>query len=69
MELAQNADPGFIVVALIREVYNLSHLTMKECLSDNLFLIKFLRTSHVIQDICLKLDVARIHEMLNLRIH
>ena len=48
MVLAQVADPGFLVVSLIQVVYGLSYLSMIECLSDNLFLIKFLRAFQAI---------------------
>ena len=49
------------------EVYNLSHLLAVECLTDHFSLPPFLKTSHFIQDTRLRVDVARIREMLNLK--
>ena len=47
VELLEAVNAGFLVVAMILEVYNLSHVPVVECLMDNFCLTEFLRTSHV----------------------
>ena len=66
MKLAEAAEVGFLVAAMIKEANNLSHLPVVEFLTNNFYLSELLRTSHVIQDTRLRVDVARIREILNL---
>ena len=67
MELAEAADAGFLIAAMVQEVYNLQRFPPVECFTDSLSLTEFLKTSHVIQDTRLRVDVARIREMLKLK--
>ena len=67
MELAEAADAGFLISAMLQEVYNLPHMPAVECFTDSFSLTEFLKTSHVIQDTRLRVDVARIREMLKFK--
>ena len=67
LELAEGADAGFLIAAMIKEVFNLTKLPEIICSTDSKSLTEFLKTSHVIQDTRLRVDVARIREMLKLK--
>ena len=67
MELAEAADAGFLISAMLQEVYNLPHMPAVECFTDSFSLTEFLKTSHVIQDTRLRVDIARIREMLKFK--
>ena len=67
MELAEAADGGFLIASMVQEVFRLGRLPEIECITDNRSVTEFLKTSHVIQDTRLRVDVARIREMLKLK--
>ena len=66
MELAEAADAGFLIASMTKEVFGLEVPPTIECLTDSLSLTEFLKTSHIIQDTRLRVDIARIREMLEL---
>ena len=67
MVLADGADTAFLVASMLQEIFNLTSLPPIECRTDSDSLIKFLATSHVIQDSRLRVNIARIREMLTLK--
>ena len=50
----------------MKEVFALSREPMVKCFTDSQSLVDHLQTSHVIQDSRLRVDVARIREMIEL---
>ena len=66
MELADAADAGHLAAVMIKEVFALNNEPKVRCLTDSKSLIDHLQTSHVIQDSRLRVDVARIREMIAL---
>ena len=67
MELAEAADAGYLAAVIVKEVFALSDEPEVKCFTDSLSLIEHLGTSHVIQDSRLRVDVARIREMIQLK--
>ena len=67
MELAEAADAGYLIAVMTQEVFSLQSPPTVHCVTDSLSLTEFLKTSHVIQDTRLRVDVARIREMLKLK--
>ena len=66
MELADAADAGHLAAVILKEAFALSNEPPVKCLTDSRSLIEHLETSHVIQDSRLRVDVARIREMIQL---
>ena len=66
MELADAADAGHLAAVIVKEVFALSNEPNVKCFTDSKSLIDHLQTSHVIQDSRLRVDVARIREMIAL---
>ena len=67
MELADAADAGHLAAVMLMEVFGLSEKPSLKCFTDSRSLIEHLGTSHIIQDSRLRVDVARIREMIQLR--
>ena len=67
MAFAEAADAGYLIASLVQEVFLLSVPPTVECFTDSAQLTDFLKTSHVIQDTRLRVDIARIREMLELK--
>jgi hypothetical protein len=67
MELAEAADAGYLSAVMVQEAFGTAERPAVKCLTDSLSLIDNLKTSHVIQDSRLRVDVARIREMINLK--
>ena len=67
MELADAADAGHLAAVIVQEVFALSNEPRVQCFTDSKSLIDHLQTSHVIQDSRLRVDVARIREMIALK--
>ena len=66
MELADAADAGHLAAVIVKEVFGLVDEPPVKCYTDSQSLIDHLQTSHVIQDSRLRVDVARIREMIQL---
>ena len=66
MELADAADAGHLTAVIVKEVFALSTEPAVKCYTDSKSLIEHLKTSHVIQDSRLRVDVARMREMIEL---
>ena len=63
MALAEAADTGVLVVKMVEEIFR-KELPPVSCYTDSQSLIDHLGTSHVIQDKRLRIDVARLKEMV-----
>ena len=64
LALSEGADAGFLVSALVQEIFNLPSLPLVKCYTDNRFLTDTLITTRVISDRRLRVDVARLREMV-----
>ena len=64
LALAEAADAGFLASTLVQEIFRLSTLPRVVCYTDNRSLVETLVTTKVISDTRLKVDVARLREMV-----
>lgn len=64
LALSEAADSGFLVSAMIQEIFKLPVLPGVECFTDNNSLRETLKTTNVITDRRLRVDIARIREMV-----
>ena len=64
LALCEGADAGFLVSSLVREIFNLPSLPPVQCYTDNRSLTDTLVTTRVISDRRLRVDVARLREMV-----
>ena len=64
LALSEGADAGFLVSALVQEIFNLPSLPLVKCYTDNRSLTDTLITTRVISDRRLRVDVARLREMV-----
>ena len=65
MALAEGADAGCLIAAIVKEVFGIPAPKVM-CITDNKSITSHLQTSHVIRDTRLRVDVARIKEMIKL---
>ena len=67
LALNEGADAGFLVAALIQEIFKLSFLSFLsfvECYTDNSSLEETIHTSNIISDRGLGVDMSRVREMV-----
>ena len=64
LALSEGADAGFLVASLVQEIFNLPSLPLIQCFTDNRSLTDTLVTTRVISDRRLRVDVARLREMV-----
>ena len=62
--LNEGADAGFLVAALVQEIFMLSFLSSVECYKDNSSLEETVHTSNIISDWRLRVDMSRVREMV-----
>ena len=67
MALAEAADAGYLASQIVKEIFAVAETPEVKCFTDSRSLIDHLATSHVIQDSRLRVDVARIREMIQLK--
>ena len=60
----EGADAGFLVAALVQEIFKLSFLPSVECYTDNSSLEETIHTSNIISDPQLRVDMSRVREMV-----
>ena len=65
LALSDAADAGFLISALIQEIFGLSKLPPIQCFTDNKSLTRTLETSNLISDRRLRVDMARLREMVS----
>ena len=66
MALAEAADTSVLIVKMVEEICKTS-LPPVTCLTDSQSLVDHISTSHVIQDKRLRIDIARLREMVELK--
>ena len=66
MALAEAADNGFLIAKMTQEVFGLNVLPKVTCFTDNKSLYDNLQSSKIVQDSRLRVDIARIREMVHL---
>ena len=64
LALNEGADAGFLVAALVQEIFKLSFLPSVECYTDNSSLEETIHTSNIISDRRLRMDMSRVREMV-----
>ena len=64
LALSEGADAGFLVASLVQEIFNMPSLPLIQCFTDNRSLTDTLVTTRVISDRRLRVDVARLREMV-----
>ena len=65
LALGEAADAGFLVSSLVQEIFGLSKLPPVHCYTDNRSLTNALETSTIISDRRLRVDIARLREMVS----
>ena len=63
---ADSADSGVLVAKMAEEIFNVSSIRVL-CCTDSKSLMDHINTSHVIQDARLRVDIARIKEMIKVK--
>ena len=66
MSVADAADSGFMVASVIKELYDMEKLPVIELRTDSKSLKEHLGTKKVIQDPHLRIDTARLREMVEI---
>ena len=64
LALSEAADSGFLIASMIQEMFSLSSFPKVECYTDNASLTETLRTSKIVSDKRLRVDIARLREMV-----
>ena len=65
LALGEAADAGFFVSSLVKEIFDLSVLPPVHCFTDNKSLTSALETYNLISDRRLRVDIARLREMVS----
>ena len=66
LELAEAADAGFLVANMVKELFGQEVRPKVLCRTDSQSITDHLQTTHVITDSRLRVDVARLREMVEL---
>lgn len=64
LALCEGADAGFLVSTMLQEIFQLSKLPKVICFTDNKSLNETLKTSTIVTDRRLRVDIARLREMI-----
>ena len=64
LSLAEAADAGFLASVMIQEVFQLNKLPVVRCKTDNASLVETLNSSNLVSDKRLRVDIARVKEMM-----
>ena len=60
----EGADSGFLVASLIQEIFRMPSRPVVKCFTDNSSLTETLKTSNIVSDRRLRVDIARLREMV-----
>jgi len=66
MAFAEAADAGYLVAEMIKEVHGTTRKVIVNCYSDSKSLKDHLESSNIISDLRLRVDMARLQEMVEL---
>ena len=64
LALGEAADAGFLIASMIQEIFNLPKFPVIKCFTDNKSLFSTLKTTKINPDKRLRVDIARIREMV-----
>ena len=64
LALNEGADSGFFVASLLQEIFRTPSLPVVKCVTDNSSLTETLKTSNLVSDKRLRVDIARLREMV-----
>ena len=64
LALAEAVDSGYLIASMVREMFALPSLPSITGLTDNKSLCDTLHTSHIVSDARLRVDIARLREMI-----
>lgn len=67
MALSESADAGYFVASMVKEIFNLDVAPSVACKTDNQSPGEHLESTKIIQDLRLRVDIARLREMIQLR--
>ena len=67
LALADLADAGYLVANIVQEIFGIRNRPNVICRTDSRSLTQHLETSHVIADSRLRVDVARLREMIEMK--
>ena len=67
MALAEAADVGYLVAAMIKETFKTTRMVKVNCYSDSKSLKDHLESSNFISDLRLRVDMFRLYEMVELK--
>ena len=65
LALNEAADSGFLIASMVQEIFGLASLPQVECFTDNDSLNKTLQTTKIVSDKRLRVDIARLREMVS----
>ena len=66
MALAESGDAGHFIAMMTKEIFSLDKLPNVICYTDSKSLVEHLQSNKLIQDLRLRVDIARIREMIQL---
>ena len=66
MAIADAADAGYFVAKMTQEVFGLETVPKVTCYTDSQSLVKHLESNKLIRDLRMRVDVARLREMMEL---
>ena len=64
LALGEAVDAGYLIASMVREVFSLPTLPLLTGLTDNKSLKDTLYSTHIVEDPRLRVDIARIREMI-----
>ena len=64
LAVSEGADAGVLMAAMIQEIFKLPKLPIVRCKTDNASLVETLKTDNLVTDKRLRIDIARIKEMI-----
>ena len=67
MAMADAADAGYFLAKMTKEIFGLQTVPNVTCYTDSKSLIDDLESNKLIQDLRMRVDVARLREMIELR--
>ena len=65
LALAEAADAAYLVAKMVQEIFQLTNTPDIECFTDNASLSETLKTSTTVSDKRLRVDIARLREMVD----
>ena len=64
LALNEGADSGFFIASMLQEIFRMNSRPVVKCITDNASLTETLKTSTIVADKRLRVDVARLREMV-----